>query len=152
MRRPPKDGRVRPSEQDMQVCIIILVMVQKSGKLTSWYGKYPLIYDGFYTSQVVVLPDFLVPIFPAFKTGVFHLQVDARMEDFQRLSTDTMAGDIGTPDRQQQHTHRGLIDSWDSWVFPKNWGIFPQNGWVKIRESPIRIDDLGVPLFSETSS
>ena len=32
------------------------------------------------------------------------------------------------------------------WVFPKI-GI-PQNGWF-LMENPIKMDDLGVPLFSE---
>ena len=34
------------------------------------------------------------------------------------------------------------------WVFPKIW--VPQNG-LSIMENPIKMDDLGVPLFSETS-
>ena len=34
------------------------------------------------------------------------------------------------------------------WVFPKI-GV-PQNAWF-IMENPIKMDDLGIPLFSETT-
>ena len=35
-----------------------------------------------------------------------------------------------------------------TWVFPKI--VVPQNGWFIKRENPIKMDDLGVPLFLET--
>ena len=42
---------------------------------------------------------------------------------------------------------QGCLQDHPIWVFPKI-GV-PQNGWF-IMENPIKMDDLGVPLFLET--
>jgi len=64
-------------------------------------------------------------------------------EELRRFCPDT---DLSEPSCIQTKT-KGFTNKW---VFPKI-GVFPPKWMVKIMENPIKMDDLGVPLFSETS-
>ena len=52
---------------------------------------------------------------------------------------------------EKKYADRSAENLWledDIWVFPKI--VVPQNGWFRMK-NPIKMDDLGVPLFLETS-
>ncbi len=60
---PPNSPQAfQPQKIKRQSPVSIRLMLQKSGKLTSWYGKYPIIYRVLAPSQVGVLAGFLFTI------------------------------------------------------------------------------------------
>ena len=89
-----------------------------------------------------------IPVFP---TLFFEVPRQVTLPKLRRRSScPTFFGPPRIADETKPGNEtNGSIDYRSSkWVFPKI-GI-PQNGWFMM-ENPIKIYDLGVPLFSETS-
>ena len=74
------------------------------------------------------------------------MQVNAIWSSTQVVVHDKVAVPVKEPP-QAQDDNRSSVD--EIGVFPKTGGKTPK--WmVKIMENPIKMDDLGVPLFLET--
>jgi len=108
-----------------------------------------------YCTTCFLSPPFVVTCFFTIKSsfGVTHtLNVGTRLLD----QNSTFQPGPNVPFWVEQKKSRAEVarsirenQKWTAWWFPKI-GV-PQHGWF-IMENPIKMDDLGVPLFSETSA
>ena len=81
------------------------------------------------------------------RTSIYYIYIYIFHAGFSGYTTSTTLP-ISINHRHQPKESEEMRIHWDIWVFPKI-GV-PQNGWF-IMKNPIKMDDLGVPLFSETS-